>query len=95
MDICLRTCIYIATHKLAFFVILITVCLVDIECPAGMVYQQCGQACPQTCDTVESEDCVGGCVEGCFCPSDMVLWKGRCISVTECAGTYIHTYVPM
>ena len=60
--------------------------LVDIECPAGMVYQQCGPACPQTCDTVDSEDCVGGCVEGCFCPSGEVLWKGNCINASECAG---------
>ena len=54
-----------------------------------MVYQQCGQACPQTCDTEESEDCVGGCVEGCFCPSGKVLWNGNCINSSECAGIQI------
>ena len=53
-----------------------------------MVYQQCGQACPQTCDTVET-DCVGGCVEGCFCPSGKVLWNGNCINLSECAGIAI------
>ena len=58
---------------------------VDIECPAGMVYQQCGQACPQTCD-MEDVECVGGCVEGCFCPSGRVLWNGNCIDASECAG---------
>ena len=51
-----------------------------------MVYQQCGPACPQTCDTVDSEECVGGCVEGCFCPSGKVLWKGNCLNASECAG---------
>ena len=51
-----------------------------------MVYQQCGQACPQTCDTEEDEDCTGGCVEGCFCPSGKVLWNGNCINSSECAG---------
>ena len=63
--------------------------LAAIECPAGMVYQQCGQACPQTCDTVDSEECVGGCVEGCFCPSGKVLWKGNCLNASECAGIWV------
>ena len=62
------------------------VTLVDIECPAGMVYQQCGEACLQTCDAEESVECVSGCVEGCFCPSGKVLWKGNCINESECAG---------
>ena len=59
-----------------------------IECPKGMVYQQCGQACPQTCDSEEGEDCTGGCVEGCFCPSGKVVWNGNCINSSECAGIY-------
>ena len=54
-----------------------------------MIYQQCGQACPQTCDTEEDERCTGGCVEGCFCPSGKVLWNGRCINSSECAGIYL------
>ena len=57
-----------------------------------MVYQQCGQACPQTCDTVDTTDCAGGCVEGCFCPSGKVLWNGNCIDSSECAGTYVLKY---
>jgi len=56
-----------------------------------MVYQQCGQACPETCDSDKNEVCVGGCVEGCFCPNGKVLWNGNCINATECAGTNIHT----
>ena len=59
-----------------------------MECPADMIYQQCGEACPKTCDTDENNRCVGGCVEGCFCPSGRVLWKGRCINETDCAGAY-------
>ena len=66
-------------------------CMINtaISCPAGMVYQQCGQACPQTCDTKESLDCIGGCVEGCFCPSGNVMLNGNCINATECEGTYV------
>ena len=60
--------------------------LLAINCPEDMVYQQCGQACPQTCDTEENEDCVGSCAEGCFCQSGKVLWNGKCINSSECAG---------
>ena len=63
---------------------------VAIECPSGMVYQQCGPVCPQLCDTVENEDCSNGCIEGCFCPSGKVLFNGNCVNVTGCAGT--HTF---
>ena len=54
-----------------------------------MIYQQCGQPCPQTCDTNEHEECVGRCIEGCFCPSGKVLWNGNCINSSECAGEYM------
>jgi len=62
--------------------------IVAITCPSGMVYQQCGPSCPQTCDTNEDTDCSGGCVEGCFCPSGLVLFNGKCINETQCQGTY-------
>ena len=54
-----------------------------------MVYQQCGSLCPQTCDTIENEECGGGCVEGCFCPSGTVLSNNHCVDVTECQGIII------
>ena len=61
--------------------------LVAMECPPGMVYRQCEQACPQTCDTViENTECVSGCIEGCFCPTGKVLSEGNCVNATKCAG---------
>ena len=63
--------------------------ILAISCPPGMVYQQCGEACPQTCDTKESMDCIGGCVEGCFCPIGEVLLNENCINATECEGMYM------
>jgi len=54
-----------------------------------MVYQQCGPVCPQTCDIINGGvDCIGGCVEGCFCPSGQVLLDGNCTSVEtiKCPG---------
>ena len=64
-----------------------------MDCPEGMVYQQCRQACPQTCDTDKSLDCIGGCIEGCFCPSGKVLFGGNCINETECEGMYTKYYM--
>ena len=62
---------------------------VAITCPSGMIYQQCGPLCPQTCDTDEDTDCSGGCVEGCFCPSGQVLSNGHCINVSQCQGIHL------
>ena len=61
---------------------------VAINCPSGLVYQQCGPVCPQACDTNEDTDCRNGCVEGCFCPNGKVLHKGMCVNAADCEGTY-------
>ena len=36
------------------------------ECPEGMVYQECGTACPTTCDSKDEEviPCTLQCVQG-------------------------------
>jgi len=56
-----------------------------IECPAGMVYQQCGALCPHTCDNI-GEVCEGGCAEGCFCAENQVLLDGECVDPFVCTG---------
>ena len=71
------------------------------ECPSGMVYQQCGSLCPQTCDNAEATICPSGCAEGCFCPHGLVAYNGNCIEPLTCPGTYepfllyICTYVSL
>ena len=57
-----------------------------IECPPGMVYQQCGPLCTLTCDNIEPSNCSSGCAEGCFCPDGQVLSNCTCIDPTECPG---------
>ena len=64
---------------------------IGVECPAGMVYQQCGPVCPQTCENQECEG--GGCAEGCFCPDGMVLSNSECINKTDCQGNLRHSYM--
>ena len=56
-----------------------------VGCPTGMVYQQCGPLCPQTCDNI-GVPCQGGCAEGCFCPDGQVLLDGQCVDPFRCTG---------
>ena len=58
------------------------------ECPLGMVYQQCGSLCPQTCQNIDLLDCPSGCASGCFCPHGQVMQDGRCIDSILCPGKY-------
>jgi len=53
-----------------------------------MVYQQCGPACPPTCDSDDVQCPSTDCVEGCFCPTGMVLSDGKCIDESDCEGKH-------
>ena len=59
---------------------------VAVECPTGMVYQQCGSLCIQTCTSNITSVCHDGCAEGCFCPDGQVLSNGKCIDPIACPG---------
>ena len=61
-----------------------------IPCPAGMIYQQCGSLCPQTCDNLD-QPCDGGCVEGCFCPVGQVVVNGECADDSVCGKFSVTT----
>ena len=56
-----------------------------IDCPEGMVFQQCGPFCPQTCDNM-NVICEGRCAEGCFCPVGQFLLDGKCVDAHVCTG---------
>ena len=47
-----------------------------VMCDEGYVYQECGDACPQTCYNIgyEKENMCSGlpCMEGCYCPEGMI-----------------------
>lgn len=73
---------------ITFQVFIICIYTVAVECPNGMVYQQCGTLCPPTCENIESDEvCVGGCAEGCFCPIGQVLFEGSCVNPAKCKCT--------
>ena len=60
-----------------------TCILIALPCPAGMIYQQRGPLCPQTCDFL-NQTCDGGCGEGCFCPVGQVVIDGLCTGKSIC-----------
>ena len=60
-------------------------------CPKGMVYQQCGSMCPQTCEYNDTAAavCAQGCAEGCFCPDGKVLDDdGHCTDLLNCSSKH-------
>ena len=61
------------------------------QCSPGMVYQQCGPLCPQTCDNIGTSNCHGGCAEGCFCPDGQVFSNTTCVHPIACPGIYYHS----
>ena len=71
--------VYIVLNSLRLFYVLAA------DCPEGMVYQECGPICPQTCDN-KDEICDGGCAAGCFCPYTQYLLDGVCVDEEVCTG---------
>jgi von Willebrand factor len=59
------------------------------KCPAGQVYEQCGDACSRTCDDLQSDNCKLQCVEGCRCPSGQALDEhNKCVPMNRCGCMY-------
>ncbi|GJQ84808.1 Hml [Trypoxylus dichotomus] len=57
-----------------------------LSCPAGQVYQECGNACARTCEDLSMRpDCAEVCVEGCNCaPFTTMDENGQCILIPYC-----------
>ena len=61
-----------------------------------MEYQECGSACPATCENHENPPvCYDICVDGCFCPPGQVLLNSTsttCVAVEDCPGSSTQIY---
>lgn len=56
-----------------------------VKCPAGQVYEECGDSCTLTCQDLNTETlCKPQCVEGCRCPEGQVLENNECIPKAMC-----------
>lgn len=65
-------------------------CTSAVKCPAGQVFEECGDECFRTCGDLQStESCKTGCVEGCRCPPGQALDdSGECVPVAMCPCTF-------
>ena len=67
-------------------------CISTDECPqvctGGKEWQECGTACPLTCDNYDNPPfaCTLQCVQGCFCPSGKVDLNGVCVEPHMCSS---------
>ena len=58
-----------------------------VDCTGGKEWQECGTACPLTCDNYdELQICTLQCVQGCFCPGGTVERNGTtCVTTDQCS----------
>ncbi|MGH0153390.1 UNVERIFIED_CONTAM: hypothetical protein FKN15_041923 [Acipenser sinensis] len=72
--------------------------LCPMQCDNGLVYEACGPACTQTCESLRGQAdplCSAlSCVEGCFCSEGMVLHDGSCIDPSQCPCEWEDTMFP-
>ncbi|KAF4532963.1 hypothetical protein B566_EDAN000651, partial [Ephemera danica] len=62
-----------------------------LKCPAGQIYQPCGDICGRTCRELSLQCTMkNGCVEGCNCPPGQTLDDdtGKCINRDQCPCTH-------
>ncbi|XP_070535301.1 mucin-2-like [Ptychodera flava] len=65
--------------------------LCPVNCTNGMVYDNCGSTCPQTCRTSLYNCDSNHCLEGCHCPAGTYLHEDECLSRSQCPCNY-HGY---
>ena len=70
-------------------------CTGPTTCPEGKEYQECGTACPLTCDNFEDgvPVCITVCVEGCFCPDGLVEYRDGCVESSQCPSEEFESYM--
>nr|AUX81366.1 von Willebrand factor [Myxine glutinosa] len=57
----------------------------DPECSHDKVYSECATPCPRTCQNLHMYfPCDDTCIDGCVCPDDFVLNRGRCVKPDDC-----------
>ncbi|XP_054156992.1 mucin-6-like [Oppia nitens] len=59
------------------------------DCLANEVYNSCGSACPETCESVRNPNsatqaCTMNCVAGCFCRDGYVKDNNQCVPRQNC-----------
>lgn len=71
-----------------WIIIISQLVLLAISCTGDMKYNDCGSACPKSCDNLlTTSKCSEDCIDGCFCPADLYYDKytKKCIPRTQCS----------
>ncbi|KAJ3592886.1 hypothetical protein NHX12_005224, partial [Muraenolepis orangiensis] len=59
------------------------------QCPPDFQYRECISCCPATCGVERM--CIDSklvCLDGCYCPADLIYEDGRCVSPSDCPCEY-------
>ncbi|XP_061101225.1 otogelin [Conger conger] len=60
-----------------------------IDCPADLVYRECITCCPVSCNV--DRMCIDSklqCLDGCYCPDDLIYEDGSCVKASDCPCEY-------
>lgn len=73
---------------IGFFYVWSQTIFVDfLVCKSDEVYNECGSACPPTCDNPEP-NCIKSCEKGCFCKKGLIRNdSGKCVE-KSCCGPF-------
>ncbi|RXM31767.1 Otogelin [Acipenser ruthenus] len=81
-----RACAH-AEHPLYDWRAAIPMCAV--ECDDKFIYRECITCCPVSCNT--DKMCIDSklqCLDGCYCPEDLIYDNGSCVKASECPCEY-------
>ncbi|XP_019906977.3 otogelin [Esox lucius] len=60
-----------------------------LVCPAELQYKECITCCPATCNM--DRMCIDSklqCLDGCYCPDELIYEEGKCVKASECPCEY-------
>nr|XP_033324493.1 chymotrypsin inhibitor-like [Megalopta genalis] len=77
------------SRSMMFVFIVVAVLCVTVECnkwcPPNEVWNDCGTACPKTCENPNPQICTEQCVIGCQCKDGLVRNKNwKCVPKWKC-----------
>ncbi|TNN42101.1 Otogelin [Liparis tanakae] len=65
------------------------------QCPPGLQYRECISCCPASCDLERT--CIDSklaCLDGCYCPDDLIFEDGGCVAPSDCRCEYRGLFYP-
>ncbi|KAL0962571.1 hypothetical protein UPYG_G00341890 [Umbra pygmaea] len=66
----------------------------ELKCPAHSHYEECGSACPPTCQDPDAHlKCKVSCVEACICDNGYLRSGNKCVPNSQCGCQYNGYYV--